>query len=89
MTIIVFTMMTFSIVLFIFDTGSQTVHFHHVVSHIFWAVMLIHTIQKAKSFARLFKDAKSFFANLAASLTARVATVGVIILKSNHHGKSK
>ena len=63
-TILVFIFMTVSIVLFIFGTGQQPVRIHHVISHVFWAVILIHAIQKAKAFVRLFKGIKSFFPKL-------------------------
>ena len=68
LTIFVFILMTVSIVLFIFGTGHQVVRIHHVISHIFWAVILIHAIQKAKQFVRLFKDVKSFFQKLSSKL---------------------
>ena len=55
-TIFVFILMTVSIVLFIFGTGHQSVRVHHAISHVFWVVVLIHAIQKAKLFARLFKS---------------------------------
>ena len=68
LTIFVFILMTVSFVLFIFGTGFQSVRIHHVISHLFWAVILIHAIQKAKQFVRLFKDVKSFFLKLPSKL---------------------
>ncbi|MCL2416411.1 MAG: hypothetical protein FWD02_00550 [Bacteroidales bacterium] len=54
-TVVVFVLMTLNIIVFIFEVNSTLVHVHHILSHIFWKVMIIHTIQKTKHFARLFK----------------------------------
>ena len=64
MTIIVFIMMTVTIIIFIFDTGGRAMHIHHQIAHIFYAMMIIHAIQKSKQFVRLFKGIKSFFPKL-------------------------
>jgi hypothetical protein len=58
LTIIVFILMTISVVIFIFGTGHQSVSIHHKISHLFWAAILIHTIQKAKQLAFLLKKYK-------------------------------
>ena len=68
LTIVVFILMTVSIVLFIFGTGHQSVRIHHAISHVFWIVILIHAIQKTKQFMRLFKDVKIFFQKLPSKL---------------------
>jgi len=68
LTIVVFLLMSVSIVLFIFGIGHQSVRIHHVISHIFWVVILIHAIQKVKQFVRLFKDVKIYFQKLLSKL---------------------
>ena len=55
MTIIVFILMTFSIILFVFDVGEMMVKIHHDIAHIFFMVMIVHSIQKSKRFVQLFK----------------------------------
>ena len=55
LTVGVFILMTVSVVFFLFGTGHQSIRIHHAISHIFWAVILIHTIQKAKQLTLLFK----------------------------------
>ena len=58
MTLVVFLLMTFTIILFIFDVNEQTIRIHNVVSHVFWIVMIIHAVQKSKHFMQLFKNKK-------------------------------
>jgi len=48
--------MTFSLINFIAGINDQSVHIHHIIAHVFWAVIIIHVIQKAKRFVQLFKD---------------------------------
>ena len=55
MTLAVFILMTFSVILFVADVSDRFVHFHHQVGHFFAVVMIAHTIQKAKRFVLLFK----------------------------------
>jgi hypothetical protein len=55
MTIIVFVLMSFSIILFVVDVSEKFIRIHHGISHLFWLVMIVHTIQKTKRFVRLFK----------------------------------
>jgi len=50
-----FIMMTISVILFIFGIDYQSTHFHHAIAHIFWLVIVIHAITKAKRFVNLFK----------------------------------
>ena len=57
-TIIMFVLITFSIIPFVFDVNDRTVHIHHDISHVFKFVMIVHAIQKAKSFAKLFKGTR-------------------------------
>jgi uncharacterized integral membrane protein len=56
MVIVVFILMTLSIITFIFKVNESLVEIHHLVSHIFYKLMIIHTIAKAKMFLRLFKN---------------------------------
>ena len=63
-TIIVFVLITVSVVLFIFGTGHQSVRIHHAISHVFWVVILIHAVQKAKQFVRLFMRLPYVFTSL-------------------------
>jgi hypothetical protein len=58
LTVIVFILMTLSVILFIADINDKFVRIHHVIAHVFWAVIIIHTIQKAKRFVSLFKTKK-------------------------------
>ena len=55
LTIIVFILMTVSVISFIFGTGDRLAHIHHQIAHVFLAAMVIHTIQKAKRLVQLFK----------------------------------
>ena len=58
LTVFVFILMTFSVILFVVDIDVQFVRIHHIISHIFWAIIIIHTIQKSKRFINLFKRNK-------------------------------
>jgi len=59
MTIIVFILMTFSIILFVFEVSEKMVHIHHRIAHVFYVVMIVHSIQKSKRFVQLFKGTKA------------------------------
>ena len=59
LTVVVFILMTFSVILFIAGINDQFVRIHHIIAHIFWAVIIIHAIQKAKRFVQLLKDKKN------------------------------
>ena len=52
---VVFILMTFSIILFTGNISDQFVRIHHVIAHVFWAVIIIHAVQKSKRFIYLFK----------------------------------
>ena len=55
LTLVIFVLMTFSILLFVFGVNRQSTHIHHTIAHLFWIVMIIHAISKAKKFVHLFK----------------------------------
>jgi len=55
LTIVVFILMTLNIIVFIFEVNMQLIRIHHILSHVFWKVIIIHTIQKFKRFIFLFK----------------------------------
>jgi len=55
LTAVVFILMTFSIILFTGNISGQFVRIHHVIAHVFWAVIIIHAVQKSKRFISLFK----------------------------------
>lgn len=55
MTFIVFILMTFSIICFITEVSDKFVHIHHVIAHIFWAVIILHAITKLKQFVTYFR----------------------------------
>jgi len=55
LTLILFLLLTFSIVLFVAGVNDRFIHFHHVVASLFSKVMIIHLLMKAKQFVRLFK----------------------------------
>ena len=55
LTVIVFILMTVSIGFFLFGIDCQSIHIHHAIAHLFWIMILIHAIQKAKRFVHLFK----------------------------------
>ena len=55
LTVVVFILMTFSVILFFGGINEQFVHIHHRIAHVFWAVIIIHAVQKSKRFVHLFK----------------------------------
>jgi hypothetical protein len=55
LTLVVFVLMTFSIINFISEVNDRFIHIHHVIAHIFWAVIIIHTVTKRKRFLQFFK----------------------------------
>jgi len=55
LTVVVFIMMSFSVILFIAKINDQFVHIHHIIAHIFWAMIVVHAVQKSKRFVYLFK----------------------------------
>ena len=55
LTVVVFILITFSVILFIAGINDQFVGIHHKIAHVFWAVIIIHAIQKSKRFVHLFK----------------------------------
>jgi hypothetical protein len=55
MLIIVFILMTFSIISFITGVSDNLVYLHHKVTHIFWALLIIHIIVKWKQFLMCFR----------------------------------
>ena len=55
LTAILFILMTVSVILFIGGVNFNSLHVHHVIAHLFWMVIAIHVVTKAKSFVRLFK----------------------------------
>ena len=55
LTAVAFILTTVSVVFFIFRINHQSIHIHHAIAHLFWMVILIHAIQKAKHFVHLFK----------------------------------
>jgi hypothetical protein len=59
LTIVVFVLMTLNIIVFVFKVNDWLIHVHHVIAHVFWAVIIIHAIAKTKSFIRLFKRNKN------------------------------
>ena len=56
LTIVVFILMTLNIIVFVFEVNEKLVHIHHILAHIFWAVIIIHAVQKSKRFIYLFKN---------------------------------
>ena len=50
LTLIAFVAMTFSVVIFVVEVNDKLVHVHHHIAHVFWAVIIIHTITKIKQF---------------------------------------
>ena len=54
LTVVVFIMMTFSVILFIVEINDLFVRIHHIIAHIFWGVIIIHAVQKLKRFIQLF-----------------------------------
>jgi EamA domain-containing membrane protein RarD len=59
LTIIVFILMTLNIIVFVFKVNETLVNLHHTIAHIFWAVIILHTITKTKRFFQLFKKPKN------------------------------
>ena len=59
LTVVVFILMTISVIIFVGDLSYKTVHIHHKIAHIFWAVIVIHAITKTKRLISLFKNKKS------------------------------
>ena len=55
MTVIVFILMTISVILFIAKINVQSIHVHHIIAHLFWVMIIIHAITKVKRFVRLIK----------------------------------
>ena len=55
LTVVVFLLMTVSIILFFGGTNHRSIEVHHAIANIFWLVCVIHTVAKAKRFALLFK----------------------------------
>jgi len=55
LTIAVFILMTLNIIVFVFEVNSQLVRIHHILSHVFWKVIIIHTIQKFKRLVACFR----------------------------------
>ena len=55
---IMFILMTVSIIFFVGGVGDKSIQIHHAVAHIFWIVIIIHTITKVKRFIQLFKQAQ-------------------------------
>ena len=56
LTTILFILMTVSIIFFIGGVNFHSVQVHHAIAHLFWMVIVIHAVTKAKSFVRLFKN---------------------------------
>ena len=59
MAIVAFVIMTVSVIPFVFKISDTFIHLHHQIGHIFSIVMLVHTIQKMRRFAQLFKGTKA------------------------------
>ncbi len=55
LTAIAFILMTLTIVLFITKINDQLIHIHHITAHIFWAIIILHLVMKAKRFVSLLK----------------------------------
>ena len=55
LTVVVFILMTFSIICFIAEVNDKLVHIHHIIAHIFWVVLIIHAITKIKQFLTCFR----------------------------------
>jgi len=53
---VAFLLMTLSIILFIAEVNPRIVHIHHVTAHVFWAVIIVHMITKAKQFVTCFRN---------------------------------
>jgi hypothetical protein len=55
MTIVIFILMTFSVISFIFRVNDILVEIHHYVAHVFYKLMIIHTIAKWKQLVACFR----------------------------------
>ncbi|MCL2562054.1 MAG: hypothetical protein FWE10_07055 [Rikenellaceae bacterium] len=55
LTILVFVLMTLSVITFIADISDLSVRIHHIIAHVFWAVIIIHALTKTKRFISLFR----------------------------------
>ena len=55
LTVFIFILMTLNIIIFIFKINEKLVHIHHIIAHVFWAVLIIHAIQKSKQFIACFR----------------------------------
>jgi EamA domain-containing membrane protein RarD len=58
-TFLVFILMTLNIIVFVFKVNETLVNLHHTIAHIFWAVIILHTLTKTKRFFQLFKKPKN------------------------------
>ena len=56
LTVVVFILMTFSVFLFITKINDQFFRIHHIIAHIFWAMIVIHAVQKSKRFFSFSKN---------------------------------
>ncbi|MCL1815153.1 MAG: hypothetical protein FWG27_04975 [Treponema sp.] len=54
-TIIMFFLLTMTVILFVFGVSDQLVRIHHAVTHPLQLVIVIHAITKVKQFLRFFK----------------------------------
>ena len=45
LTLVMFVLMTFSILLFVFGVNHPSTHIHHTIAHLFWMVMIIHALK--------------------------------------------
>ncbi|MDR0438408.1 MAG: hypothetical protein LBH22_08950 [Bacteroidales bacterium] len=55
LTVFVFILMTLNIIVFVFKVNDKLIHIHHIIAHIFWAVIIVHAIQKTKQFIACFR----------------------------------
>ena len=58
-TNLAFLLMTLSIILFVAEVNPRMVHIHHIIAHLFWAVIVVHTITKAKQLMACFCGSRS------------------------------
>ena len=56
LTVLAFMLMTFSVITFVADINDPLVRIHHVAAHVFWAVIIIHAVTKAKRFVSIFRS---------------------------------
>jgi len=52
---VLFFLITVSIILFINGVSNKSINIHNKISHLFWIVIIIHTIMMSKRFFSLFK----------------------------------